>query len=104
MPDKPAAVTAVESPRTRLDGYVKRSDGKSTVWLNGEPVPVGTASAGRADTFVAQPAGQGDGRRGEGKKRRIPLRVGETLERDSGEVKDMSAAVRSKFRRRRGNR
>ena len=34
VPDKPA--TAVASPTTRLDGYVKRSSGPSTVWVNGE--------------------------------------------------------------------
>ena len=90
MPDKPAAVTVVESPRTRLDGYVKRSGGKSTVWLNGEPVPAGAASAGariypsrdRIDT-VTVGAGEGEG------ERRIPLRVGETLERDTGDIQDV---------------
>lgn len=89
VPDKPAAVTAVESPRIRLDGYVKRSDGESTVWLNGQPVPAGKgsdeaqihSSRTRPNAVTLQA--------GEGKKRRVPLRVGETLERDSGEVKDM---------------
>lgn len=89
VPDKPAAVTAIESPRTRLDGYVKRSNGESTVWLNGQPVPVGTgsneaqihSSRNRPDTVTVEA--------GDGKKRRIPLRVGETLERDTGEVTDV---------------
>src|SRR5215212_2293333 len=36
VPDKPAAAAAIASPTTRLDGYVKRSQGPSTVWVNGE--------------------------------------------------------------------
>jgi hypothetical protein len=90
VPDKPAAVAVVESPRTRLDGYVKRSGGKSTVWVNGDPVPVGAGSAdariypsrNRSDTVTLR-AGEGDAARG------IRLRVGETLERDTGEVQDV---------------
>jgi hypothetical protein len=89
VPDQPAAITAAESPSTRLDGYVKRSDGESTVWLNGQPVPAGKGSneaqihtsRNRPDTVTVEAGG--------GKKRRVPLRVGETLERDSGEVKDV---------------
>jgi len=89
VPDKPAAATAIESPRTRLDGYVKRSDGESTVWLNGQPVPAGSGSnearihtsRDRPDTVAVEA--------GDGKKRRIRLRVGETLERDTGEVSDV---------------
>lgn len=90
VPDKPAAAVVVESPHTRLDGYVKRAGGKSTVWLNGEAVPLGAASAG-AQIYPgrgksnAVSVGVGDGKRA----RRIPLRVGETLERDTGEVKDV---------------
>lgn len=89
VPDKPAAATVIESPRTRLDGFVKRSDGESTVWLNGEPVPAGKgpneaqihSSRDRPDTVTVEA--------GEANKRRIPLRVGETLERDTGEVTDV---------------
>ena len=38
LPDRPSA-PMVSSPTTRLDGYVKRDNGKSTVFVNGEPVP-----------------------------------------------------------------
>ncbi|HWM43192.1 MAG TPA: hypothetical protein VNP36_12190, partial [Burkholderiales bacterium] len=41
VPDK-AAATVVASPTTRVDGYVQRSTGPSTVWVNGEPLPEGT--------------------------------------------------------------
>jgi hypothetical protein len=90
VPDKPAAVAVAESPSTRLDGYVKRSNGKSTVWVNGDPVPLGKTSAdariypsrSRTDAVTVR-AGEGSAARG------IRLRVGETLERDTGEVQDV---------------
>jgi hypothetical protein len=85
LPDKPAALAP--SPTTRLDGSVKRSLGKSTVWIDGSAVPEGTQPEGlrirrggdpsRATVIVGE-----DGRR-------IELRVGETLDRATGEVKDV---------------
>src|SRR5437773_4721253 len=48
VPDKPAAVV-VTAPVTRLDGYVKRSGGPSTVWINGESVPDNAPEAPRID-------------------------------------------------------
>ena len=87
VPDKPAAVL-IESPSTTLDGYVKRSDGKSTVWLNGEPVTEG-ADARRAQVI---PSREDPSRAaievGEG-GRRVPLKVGESLDRGTGEVNDV---------------
>lgn len=87
VPDKPAAVL-IESPSTTLDGYVKRSNGKSTVFLNGEPVTEG-ADAKRAQVVpsrddpsrAAIEVGEGG--------RRIPLKVGESLDRGTGEVSDV---------------
>jgi hypothetical protein len=85
VPDKPAAAPVVASPTTRLDGYVQRSGGRSTVFINGEPVPEGSADAPRID-----PAHR-DGRVpvtvGEGA--RIPLKPGEVLDRGSGDVRDV---------------
>ncbi len=85
LPDKPAAVAA--SPTTRVDGYVVRSSGKSTLWLDGYAVRDGN-----------QPEGLGlNVRRGSDpsrvtvvvgeERRRVDMRVGETLDRGSGEVK-----------------
>jgi hypothetical protein len=86
MPDKPAAAPAAASPTTRLDGYVQRSGGRSTVFINGEPVPEGSTEAPRVDT------GRADGRIpitvGEGGAR-FPLKPGEVLDRSSGEVRDV---------------
>jgi hypothetical protein len=69
VPDKPAA-QAVGSPTTRLDGYVKRSGGPSTVFVNGEAVLEGSVSVG------------------EGSARR-ELRPGEVFDRGTGEVRDV---------------
>jgi hypothetical protein len=87
VPDKPAA-DLVESPSTTLDGYVKRSDGKSTVFVNGEPITEG-ADAKRAQVVpsrtdpsrAAIEVGEGG--------RRVPLKVGESLDRGTGEVSDV---------------
>jgi len=85
LPDKPAAVA--ESPTTRVDGYVKRSSGKSTVWVDGEAMPDGLQleglrlQRGNDPTRVTVTIGE-DGRR-------IVVRVGETLDRATGEVKDV---------------
>lgn len=86
MPDKPAAVV-VESPVTRLDGLVTRSGGKSTVWVNGEAVPEGSQPEGlrvrprRADSGkVTVEIGETDSR--------VDLKIGQSFDRASGEVKD----------------
>lgn len=86
LPETPAAAVA-PSPTTRVDGYVKRSGGKSTVWVDGVGVPDGTQPEGlrlrRGDdaSRVTVIVGE-DGRR-------IEMRVGQTLDRSSGEVKDV---------------
>ena len=85
LPDKPAA--AAVSPTTRLDGYVRRSSGRSTVFVDGEAVsenaqPEGLRLRRGSDpSRVTVTVGE-DGRR-------IEMRVGETLDRATGEVKDV---------------
>src|SRR5687768_16529718 len=85
VPDKPAAPVAA-SPTTRFNGYVQRSGGRSTVFVDGQAVPEGSADAPRVET------GRGDGRVpitvGEGGARRA-LKPGEVLDRGSGEVRDV---------------
>lgn len=85
LPDKPAAVAA--SPTTRVDGYVARSSGKSTLWLDGYAVRDGNQPEGlnmsvrrgsdpsRVTVLVGE------------ERRRVEMRVGETLDRGSGEVR-----------------
>jgi hypothetical protein len=38
QPQKPAAPRPPEPQSAQLDGYVARSDGKSTIWVNGSAV------------------------------------------------------------------
>lgn len=88
VPDKPAAAAVAESPLTRVDGAVRRSGGKSTVWVNGETIPEGAqpgsaqvAPKASSPARVSIPAGEG--------AQRFDLRVGESLDRGSGEVRDV---------------
>jgi hypothetical protein len=86
VPDKPAAAV-VAAPVTRLDGYVKRSGGPSTVWINGESVPDNAPEAPRIDAArgasgsVSISVGEAGGR--------VRLRPGEALDRGNGEVRDV---------------
>lgn len=85
LPDKPVAAAA--SPTTRIDGSVTRSSGRSTLWVDGAAVPDGTQPEGlrirrgrdtsRVTVILGEDA------------RRIDLRVGETLDRATGEVKSV---------------
>ena len=86
LPDQPK-VTAVESPTTRIDGFVTRSSGRSTVWVNGEPLGDDAQQEGlrvlprRADpSRVTIGIGESD--------RSIELKVGQSFDRTTGEVKD----------------
>jgi len=78
VPDKPAAMPLFVSPTTRLDGYVRRSDGRSTVWVNGASAE---DSAPQADGRVSVGVGES--------RARVPLKPGEVLDRGSGEVTDV---------------
>lgn len=87
VPDKPVAVQEIVHPVTRVDGAVRRGGGRSTVWVNGEPVP----ESPRADGARLQTKGS-QGERVSvpvGDAQRFELRVGETLDRNSGEVRDV---------------
>lgn len=96
VPDKPAAA-AVVSPTTRLDGYVKRSDGPSTVWVNGDPLLETSPEAPRIgatqrdDGRVSVTVGESGAR--------VGLRPGETLDRGTGEVRDVIGEGRIDVRR-----
>ena len=88
VPDKPAAASQVESPVTRVNGAVQRSGGKSTVWVNGEAIPEGSQSAGSQATPKASDPSRVTLPVGEGAQQ-LDLRVGESLDRGSGEVRDV---------------
>jgi hypothetical protein len=86
VPDKPAAAVVV-SPTTRLDGYVKRSQGPSTVWVNGEglletsPEAPRIGATRRDDGRVSIGVGESGAR--------VGLKPGEVLDRGTGEVRDV---------------
>ncbi len=85
VPDKPAAAQ-VASPTLRLDGYVKRSGGRSTVWVNGESIGVGTSAESpridSRDSHVSVNVGDSPAR--------VELKPGEVLDRGNGEIRDVA--------------
>ena len=88
VPDKPAAATVTESPVTRVNGAVQRSGGKSTVWVNGEMIPEDAQTDGARVTPRSPNPGRVSVPSGEGPQRH-DLRVGESLDRGSGQVRDV---------------
>jgi len=96
VPDKPAAVAVVASPTTRVNGYVERSRGPSTVFVNGQPL----SESGQADS--PRIPRDGDGRVsipvGESGSH-VGLRPGEVLDRGSGEVRDVIGEGEVRVRR-----
>jgi hypothetical protein len=88
VPDKPAAAPVTASPITRLDGFVKRSRGPDTVWVNGEPLP---QEVGPGERSVSVPLGEGGAR--------VQLKPGESLDRGSGEVRDVIGDGEIRIRR-----
>jgi hypothetical protein len=96
VPDRPNAPMVV-SPTTRLDGYVQRSSGPSTVWVNGESQLETSPGAPRIgvnrsnDGRVSVPVGDSGAR--------VGLRPGETLDRSSGEVRDVIGDGEIRIRR-----
>jgi hypothetical protein len=81
VPDRAAPLVA--APLTRVDGYVKRSTGPSTVWVNGESMTENAPEAPRIDerrSGVSLGIGEGH---------RVELKAGETLDRGNGEVRDV---------------
>jgi hypothetical protein len=88
VPDKPAAAAVVASPTTRLDGYVRRSRGPSTVWVNGETLP---ETPRERDGRVAVPVGDGGAR--------VGMKPGEVLDRGTGEVRDVVGEGEIRIRR-----
>jgi hypothetical protein len=88
VPDKPFAAPVIASPTTRLDGFVRRSQGPSTVWVNGEQLPENVRPGERS---VAVPVGEGGAR--------VELKPGQVLDRSSGEVRDVIGEGEIRIRR-----
>lgn len=96
LPDKPAA--AQESPTTRVDGFVSRSSGRSTMWVDGEPLQDGAQPEGLR-VQRSRDTGKLTVTFGE-QARRIEIRVGETLDRSTGDVKGVMGSGEAKVERR----
>jgi hypothetical protein len=93
VPDKPAAAV-VASPTTRLDGYVQRSGGRSTFWVQGESLPEDTPGSPRIDparNTVSVPVSEAGAR--------VRLKPGEVLDRGTGQVHDVIGDGEIKVRR-----
>jgi hypothetical protein len=96
LPDKPAAVQ--ESPTTRVDGFVARSSGRSTLWVDGEPLADGAqpeglrVQRGRDPSKVTVTFGD--------QGRRIEMRVGDTLDRSTGDVQGVVGSGEVRVERR----
>jgi len=91
VPDRPNTPVVV-SPTTRMDGYVQRRGGKSTVFVNGEPLPESAPEAprisgGRATVNVGETGA------------RAGLKPGEVLDRGTGEVRDVVREGEIRIRR-----
>lgn len=87
IPDKPAAVV-VESPTTQLDGYVMRQGGRSTVWVNGEPSREGAPPEGLRLAPRRSDPSRFSVTLSES-ERQFELKIGQKLDRVSGEVSDV---------------
>ena len=98
--DNPAAAPVAESPITRIDGAVRRSGGKSTVWVNGKTIPEGTQPDGEQEAPKVSTPGRVSIPAAEGAQRH-DLRVGESLDRGSGEVRDLIGEDAIKVKRHR---
>ncbi len=86
IPDKPATVT-VESPVTRIDGVVTRGGGRSTTWVNGEPVPQGSQPEGLRIAPKSRDTGRVVVNVGE-TNAQVDLKIGQSFDRGTGEVRD----------------
>jgi len=81
--EPPHAAAAKRAPPV-LGGFVKRSDGRSTVWVNGESQSETSAEApriGAAGGEVSVSVGDSPSR--------VTLKPGEVLDRGNGEVRDV---------------
>lgn len=73
-----------------LNGHIRRSGGKSTVWLNGKPIQVNGApqNVGISDKAAGEIAIKTPE-----SGRTYPLKVGQTLTPGSGEIRDLYPSV-----------
>jgi len=84
-PLAPAAPKAAPPKVVTLQGVVKRSDGETTVWVNGKAV---NARFGDSDIGAGSIARDSVGIDLPGTKRRVRLKVGQSMEATSGTIEE----------------
>lgn len=96
--NKPKVIAPVEAPRVpaarimTLNGIVRRSDGETTVWVNGKAVGARGASNDIAPTGVGR---ESAGFTLQESGRRVRLKVGQTVEATSGVIEESYARRRT---------
>lgn len=96
--NKPKVVAPVEAPRVpaarimTLNGIVRRSDGETTVWVNGKAVGARSASTDITPTGVGR---ESAGFTLQESGRRVRLKVGQTVEATSGVIEESYARRRT---------
>lgn len=88
-PSAPAAPAEAPHTTVTLQGVVQRESGERVIWVNGVPqtqkAPAGTGSANPHQAPVAVP----------GSTRPLEMKVGQTLDVESGQVRDGPARAQA---------
>ncbi len=83
--EAPAAPKAAPPQVVTLHGVVRRNDGETTVWVNGRPV---SSRFGDADIHAGTITRDSVGFDIPGAKRRVRLKVGQSVEATSGTIEE----------------
>lgn len=89
---------SIESEQLRLDGIVVRSSGKSTVWINGQPQTEQSRDTGV--TAVLSRRSPGQATLSTGAAPAVDLKVGVTLDHETGEKRGSLADGQIRIHRR----
>ena len=77
-------IRSLQGATLNLDGMVQRSSGKSTVWINGQPQNENEAARNGVNVFLS-PKTPGKAQIAPGDESPTALKVGETINRATGE-------------------
>lgn len=94
----PVATAPARQSSARVDGYVLRSDGKSTVWVNGGAMSATSRPEGMRTDVRSDAPGRVSVSVGRG-ERRVDVKVGATLDADSSAPRDLIGEGEIKVRR-----
>ena len=77
-------IRSIQGATLNLDGVVQRSSGKSTVWINGQPQNENEGARNGVIVSIS-PKKHGSAQITPGDEEALPMKVGETLNRATGE-------------------